>query len=64
MPQSIDKLENRIDKLEKVVIYMAGANMMRLTKKEFKDMMVMLKEILGEAWFRNERLQEIIKEEE
>lgn len=63
MSQSIEKLENRIDKLEKVVIYMVGANMKRLTEREFKDMMVMLKEILGEAWFRNKRMEEIIKEE-
>lgn len=62
MPQSIEKLENRIDKLEKVVIYMVGANMKRLTEREFQDMMKMLKEILGEAWFRNKRLEEILKE--
>lgn len=62
MPQSIEKLENRIDKLEKVVIYMVGANMKRLTEHEFQDMMKMLKEILGEAWFRNKRLEEILKE--
>lgn len=62
MPQSIEKLENRIDKLEKVVILMAGANMKRLDEKEFKDMMKMLREILGEAWYRNKRLENILKE--
>lgn len=62
MPQSIEKLENRIDKLEKVVIYMVGANMKRLTEYEFKDMMCMLREILGDAWFKNDRLKEILKE--
>lgn len=62
MPQTIDKLENRIDKLEKVVIYMVGANRKLLTKKEFKDMMKMLQEILSEAWFRNKRLETLLKE--
>lgn len=62
MPQSIEKLENRIDKLEKLVILMAGANMKRLTEKEFKDMMQMLREILKESWFKNKRLETILKE--
>lgn len=62
MAQSIEKLENRIDKLEKVVMYMVGANMKRLTEYEFKDMMCMLREMLGDAWFKNDRLKEILKE--
>lgn len=62
MPQTIDTLENRIDKIEKVIIYMVGANRKLLTEKEFKDMMKMLQEILSEAWFKNKRLETLLKE--